>query len=176
MATENLRTAPCCLSWRSIFCPTIPHSPSRFAWRSDDPDAYLAQYEDEWQERGIDEAHPDLPWIALADGLRARGWTREIDWKTAIEDILWTLDELAPPQPPNPDRWEGLTDEEAEDDRVPEETLPLAGRRLLAEGLALATNDIDSDGYLLIVLPADRLEEAQRLAKRAGYGTIAHWA
>jgi hypothetical protein len=49
------------------------------------------------------------------------------------------------------------------------------GKHLLQGGLALVTLDIDSDTYLLMVLPVDRVKESQRLAESARYGFIAQW-
>ena len=53
--------------------------------------------------------------------------------------------------------------------------MPAIGKRLRQEGLALVTLDIDSDSYLLMVLPPERVDEARRLAAAAGYGTIVTW-
>jgi hypothetical protein len=141
----------------------------------DRPDAYLEQYADQLSNRGIDEVIPHLPWIALVDGLDARDAMRAIDWKSDIEDVLWNLDQLATLQPARPDRWDELQEEDG-DERLPEETLPLIGQRLLSEGLALATIDIGSDSYVMIVLPADGIKEAERLAELAGYSTIVQWS
>jgi hypothetical protein len=141
----------------------------------DRPDAYLEQYAEQLGNRGIDEVIPHLPWIALVDGLDARDAMREIDWKSDIEDVLWNLDQLAALRPMRPDRWDELQDEDG-DERLPEETLPLIGQRLLGEGLALATIDIDSDSYVMIVLPASKLKEAEQLAELAGYGSITQWS
>lgn len=145
----------------------------------DRPAAYLERYADELEMRGIGEVRPDLPWIALVDGLYARDAVREIDWKSDIETIFSLLDDLAALQPARPDRWEGIWENEAGEDEnepMPDDVLPLIGRRLLGEGLALATIDIDSDSYVLIVLPSNRIKAAEHLAERAGYGAILQWS
>jgi hypothetical protein len=139
-----------------------------------DADDYVRQYRERLHGRGIDAPIPALPWIALADGLSARDRLREIDWKAELEDITWNLDQLAALRPEQPDRWTWL-EEEAWQDKMPEDVLPAIGNRLLQNGMALVTLDIDSDSYLLVVLPADRSQESRRLAQLAGYGEILRW-
>jgi hypothetical protein len=49
-----------------------------------DPNLYLNKF---LVNRGIHETIPELPWIALVEGLIDRGYLVELDWATAAEDV-----------------------------------------------------------------------------------------
>jgi hypothetical protein len=49
------------------------------------PDAYLGKFQERLSGRGIEKPIPDLPWIALVNGLEDRGRLHELDWKEAPE-------------------------------------------------------------------------------------------
>jgi hypothetical protein len=140
----------------------------------DRPGDYAGKFAERLHGRRIEGPIEDLPWIALADGLGDRDLLREIDWKEAHADVTWKLDQLTALRPALPDRWTWLDGAEWAD-KIPEAFLPAIGKHLLQGGLALVTFDIDSDSYLLMVLPTDRVQEGQDLAERAGYGTISQW-
>lgn len=140
----------------------------------DRPGDYAGKFAERLHGRGIDGPIAELPWLALADGLGDRDLMREIDWKEAHEDVTWKLDQLTALRPARSERWTWLDGADWED-KIPEAFLPAIGKHLLQSGLALVTFDIDSDSYLLMVLPADRVAECQHLAERAGYGTISQW-
>jgi hypothetical protein len=136
------------------------------------PDEYVRRFQQQLSRRGIENPRSDLPWIALVNGLEARGRLHELDWKEAPEDVAWKIDQLLPDRPVQPDRWAWLAEWE---DKLPHELLPAIAARLAEEGLAVLTIDIDSDSYPLLVLPVGQVEECQRLAQVAGYGTITDW-
>jgi hypothetical protein len=119
-------------------------------------------------ERGIEEVTPELPWIALVDGLDARGRLAEIDWKEDSDAIRDALDELLGDDPFD---WEWSEEEEVDEAPI-EEFLKRVGDLLHRKGIDLAYIDIFSDCYPLIVLDRKNLEAAQRLARQSGYGQI----
>lgn len=130
----------------------------------DDPAAYLAAHADRLDERGIDEPFPLLAWIALVDSLTDHGLLAEVDWKEAADEIAGRLRALrsAPSADPG---WTAL----AESELPTYEFLELAGDRLHATGTALGVLDIESDCYPLVLLPAARAAELERLAAAAGF-------
>jgi hypothetical protein len=136
------------------------------------PDEYVRRFQEPLHRRGIEDPRSDLPWIALVNGLAARGRLHELDWKEASEDIAWKIDQLLPDRSTRPDRWAWLAQWE---DKLPHEVLPAIAARLAEEGFAVLTIDIDSDSYPLTVLPVGQVAECQRLAQVAGYGTITDW-
>jgi hypothetical protein len=136
------------------------------------PDEYVRRFREPLHRRGIENPRSDLPWIALVNGLAARGRLHELDWKEASEDIAWKIDRLLPNRATRADRWAWLAQWE---DKLPHEVLPAIAARLAEEGLAVVTIDIDSDSYPMMVLPVGQVEECQRLAQAAGYGTITNW-
>lgn len=137
----------------------------------DRPDDYVRAYHERLNWRGIEAPIPALPWIALVDGLMARDRLCEIDWKEPPGDVTSNLDRLAALRPEQPGRWTWLAGAEWQG-KLPEDFLPAIGKHLLEKGMALITLDIDSDSYPLMILPADRVQESQRLAALAGYGKI----
>jgi hypothetical protein len=119
-------------------------------------------------ERGIDDVTPELPWIALVDGLGARGHLAEIDWKEDPDEIRDALDELLAD-----DSFDWEWSEEEEVDEAPtEEFLQRVGDRLHPKGIALAYIDIASDCYPLVLLDRKNVKAAQKLAQQSGYGQI----
>jgi hypothetical protein len=125
----------------------------------DDPDGYLRAHADRLDERGIDEAEPDLPWIALVDALADHDLLAEVDWKEADSDIVDQLRELR--SSPAAESWAWWP----EPNELPtHEFLWLAGDRLRANGTALAVLDIGADCYPLVLLPAERGDALVALA------------
>jgi hypothetical protein len=132
------------------------------------PEQYLAQFAEPLSYRGIEEVLPELPWIALIDGLASRGRVAVIDWKEASDDIRDALDSLL-----GGDSFDwGWSEDEEVDEAPTEEFLRLVGDRLYRKGVSLAYLDEASDCYPLILIDSKTLNAAQGLAQRSGYGRI----
>jgi hypothetical protein len=142
----------------ALLAPDVPEVAGRTAAAHDDPGAYLVAHADRLDERGIDEPIPELAWIALVDALADHDLLAEVDWKEAADEIVGRLRALrsAPP-------------DEAWSDLPTHEFLVWAGNQLAAAGTALAVLDIESDCYPLVLLPAGRAGELERLAAAAGF-------
>jgi hypothetical protein len=132
------------------------------------PQQYLARFAERLSYRGIDAVSPELPWIALVDGLDARGRLAEVDWKEDSDSIRDALDDLLGADPFD---W-GWSEAEEVNEAPTEEFLCRVGDRLHATGIALAFLDIASDCYPLITLDCKELQAAQQLARQSGYGRL----
>jgi hypothetical protein len=68
------------------------------ALASSDAAAYYARFQQQLMEdRGIDPEDipfPDLPWLALLDGLRYRQHLDEFDWRARAADVMMGVDTL----------------------------------------------------------------------------------
>lgn len=137
----------------------------------DKPAEYLAQFQEQLSYRGIDEPFPELPWIALVDGLIARNRLVEIDWKNYVEDVTWNIDQLLQNEPDEPERWK-WTKTGIWDEKPTEELLEAIAYRFHGQGLSLVYVDIDSDSYPLMFIKSEQLAKSQQLANEAGYGHI----
>jgi hypothetical protein len=133
------------------------------------PEAYLDRFRERLEERGIREPIADLSWIALVDGLAARGRLAEVDWREEPGDVVWNLERIA--TPPDPSRWDWAA-EEALAELATEEFLRCAGERLSQHGLALASLDIRSDNYPLVLVDLALIERARGLASSAGHELV----
>ena len=51
---------------------------------------YLSQFTHVLEERGIDSPVPELPWLAMVDGLARRDLLVELDWKEDPEELITT--------------------------------------------------------------------------------------
>lgn len=135
----------------------------------DRPRDYVARFRQRLSGRGIREPYPELPWIALVDGLIERGRLQEVDWAGPPHDVQSAMRALTAQK----EEWAWLVEPEWCDDYPkPYELFPRIQDRLSKNGLALVVVNIGADCYPLIVLPVDRVEEARRLAELAGYGEI----
>jgi hypothetical protein len=139
------------------------------------PLGYLSAFQARLHQRGISTPVPQLPWIALVDGLCARGKLIEVDWRGASEDVMLGIDRLSSGQPLEANRW-AWVDVGAWEERGTEDFLQAIGDWLGKRGLALASLNIQSDSYPLIILEAGRVEKSQQLAQQAGYGSIERWS
>jgi hypothetical protein len=117
--------------------------------------------------RGIRKPEPNLPWIALVDGLAERGRLDEIDWRGTWDEVQSAMEVITRRK----EDWTWLAEPQW-DDKAPHEVFPEIEQRLSKLGLALMVIDIGADSYPLIVLPVDRVDEAIRLAGLAAYGRI----
>jgi hypothetical protein len=137
-----------------------------------DPQAYVTQFADDLSSRGIEEPQPNLPWIALTDGLSQRDALVQLDWKFEPADLYDALDTLLGSRRHQID----LAGLPGYDESTA--GLQAVGDRLLDHGLALVTidNNVVEDAFPVAILDADKVAEAQRLADAVGLGSIQRWS
>ncbi len=133
---------------------------------------YLSQFSERLRERGIDSTVPELPWLALVDGLARRGQLVELDWKDNPEELIAAAMDLLKGHPDFEDLASKLTTTTPFIDEDIEEFLPQLNQKLLLFDVQLIWLDIDSDSYPITVLPTKTLEEAKRFAHESGYGNL----
>lgn len=134
----------------------------------EDPADYVRRFRERLALRGISKSEPELPWIALVDGLAERGCLAEFDWREDPGAVLDGLDDLLGEDALD---WDSILTEEEEE--LPcGELLQWVARHLRARGLALVCLDIQSDCYPVLAVPIERLGRIQRLPVESGYGKI----
>lgn len=133
---------------------------------------YLGQFSDSMQERGIESAIPELPWIAMVDGLARRNLLIELDWKDDPEELIETSMKLLEDHHRFSAISENLLKLEPYVDEDIEEFLPQLNRKLLPYKVQLARLDIDSDSYPLAIISLEDVVRAKELALASGYGKI----
>lgn len=127
------------------------------------PQAYFERFEQTLYERGIEEAAAVRPWLALVDGLMARGWLCELDWKLEAAELAGQLERLAASKASQV-QLGALRQSPA----VGEALLEVAGHELAAHELGLLVFDIDSDSYPMMPVPNGRLACTLELMARLG--------
>jgi hypothetical protein len=135
------------------------------------PVGYITKFQEQLSYRGIDEPFPELPWIALVDGLTMQNRLVEIDWNTELEDITWNIDQLLQAESDEPNRWT-WAETRIWEEKPTEEFLKAAADMFNKRGLALVYLDINSDSYPLLLIKVEQLAQSQKLAEEAGYGKI----
>jgi hypothetical protein len=132
----------------------------------EDPARYIEKYDERSERRGIDTPIPCLPWIALFDELCDADEGAEIDWRAdamEVKNALRSLGRL----PQGAIRWMG------EDLQINEystwELLEVAGRHFLKTPVRLASFDMKSDNYCLVLVPAKDVRRLVSAAKAAGF-------
>jgi len=139
----------------------------------EDPNTYVERFHERLGERGIHKPGPELPWIALVDGLVERGLAVEFMKGDDARYVMSQLETLFGYMTLGCYDVLGDWDISEEQEEMPcEEFLPLVARQLQRSGLALVYLDMQSDRYPVLVVPLDRLERIQRLARESGYGKI----
>ncbi|QCW99871.1 hypothetical protein FGM00_07075 [Aggregatimonas sangjinii] len=136
------------------------------------PFNYLGQFERALQERGIHSAIPSLPWIAFVDGLARRDQLVELDWKDDPQELIATTMKLLKNHPEHEGLAEPIKKIEPFIDEDIEEFLPQLNAALKEFDVQLVWIDIDSDSYPLTILPSKNVDEAERLASEADYGSL----
>ncbi|MCW5809125.1 MAG: hypothetical protein KIT31_42620, partial [Deltaproteobacteria bacterium] len=137
----------------------------------DDPHGYLAAFAERMGNIGVDEPRDDLAWLAITQGLTARGTAIELDWKHEAADALGHLERLAG-RAGKKALAACRADPELEE-RPTYEALELFGKTLGGAQRALLHLDKQSDSYVLVVVDAHAVANLVGLAKKAG-GTIQH--
>lgn len=126
-----------------------------------EPAAYVKKHQKALNERNISAPTPELPWIAVIDGLAKLKLAFGLDWKADADDVAWAISKLGGPKKP---KWLGDADL---DDRSTWELLELAGRELGKAGKQLASLDTASDEYNLVLFSKKRLAAVKKLVKGA---------
>ncbi|MFJ8759097.1 DUF6630 family protein [Streptomyces cyaneofuscatus] len=163
VATDDARAALAAIA--SLLAPGHPSVADEVLRAHDSPHGYVSAFGDRLDLRGIDEPVDNLAWIALIDGLDARGLLAEFDWKEDAQEIRSQLRSLE--SRPSVDPW--VLFEDAEMLLPAEAFLHACGRHYRETGAALAVLDIASDCYPVVGLRAARTEELTTLAARAGF-------
>ena len=153
----------------ALVAPRARALPARVEQAFADPRAYLRAHARRMDDRNIERAVPELPWVALIEALIDARACVEIDWKTDAEDVAWAIARL--PAVPRAAVTRLKRDPEL-DQRSTWELLELAGQHLLAHDLTLAALDMGSDAYCLVVLASDDARRAAALARQARYGSL----
>lgn len=127
------------------------------------PYQYFLDHKDMFEDIGL-ESSDSIPimWQGLAHELEVAGLAVYMDWKTELEDFLWLLQPLADRQGLSLDpSWCQNSD-----------SIPLWAQAIdetwNQEGYCLGSMDLDADGYLLVVMKKEALEEAGALAAKLG--------
>jgi hypothetical protein len=135
------------------------------------PADYLAKHP-EMRERMMNNADPaangSLPWLALVDGLMARGYATELDYKTTGTDAAASLEHLK-----GHTRFSRKTRDWLKTLGPEGMTTASCLRRVAAhaafDGVVVAVMDIDSDSYIVLILGKDDYKKATRFAEQLGY-------
>lgn len=139
------------------------------------PQRYVVTFNRRLARRGIypgdDTEHPQLPWIALLDGLAQRGHLAEIDWKEGVSDTMRSIDRLLADRAEEPEVWDWVNDDAWEDAPTIAFLHAVAGH-FIKRGLLLAYLAYPSDSYPLILLDPQQLRGLHVLAQQAGYGAV----
>ncbi|MFC0430374.1 DUF6630 family protein [Kutzneria buriramensis] len=149
------------LAVATLLAPAHADVAERTLSAHDDPEAFLAEHADRLDDRGIDEAIPDLAWIALVDALDDHRLLAEIDWHEDPQEIVAQLRRLDS-APDAPEVW-------VDEDLPTYEFCQSLGSRLRAAGTTLAALDIESDCYPLVLLPNGDADTLVALASTAGF-------
>ena len=127
------------------------------------PYQYFLDHKDMFEDIGL-ESSDSIPimWQGFAHELEVAGLAVYMDWKTKLEDFLWLLQPLADRQGLSLDQsWCQNSD-----------SIPLWAQAIdemwNQEGYCLGSMDLDADGYLLVVMKKEALEEAGALAAKLG--------
>lgn len=155
--------------------PDDPSLAEELALASRDPSAYYSRFRQRLQnERGIEPNQsdfPDLPWVAMLDGLRYREHLAEIDWRAPAELVMEEVDKLLHDPGTAALRWDWVDAEYADSISIAE-LLHAIGRRLFTQSQMFAQVYEVSDTLPTMIINPDRLPELQRLARLSGYGDI----
>lgn len=142
------------------------------------PQEYVNQFKTRLRYRSIYKPKPDLPYIALLDGLIERYYLAEVDWKCEAEDVMWNIDNILARKEVEPEQWKRWDwAEGAEWDEVATgDFIKAAAKWLLERGLVLTTFNLSSDSYPLIVVPVSEFDKLKELTKQTGYGKLEDWS
>ena len=116
-----------------------------------------------FEDIGLDSSDSiSIMWQGFAHELEVASLAVYMDWKTELEDFLWLLQPLADRQ--------GLSLDQSwcqESDSIPLWAQAI-DEKWNQEGYCLGSMDLDADGYFLVVMKKEALEEAGALAAKLG--------
>ncbi len=127
-----------------------------------DPQQYYRNNTNSLAKRGINAPFSGLYIIALADSLLEARVAVEIDWNSDLETIQWAVSQMT-----NVEIQE-LLPAEGSKEMPAEKVLKTIGKNLSRQNLTLTSLDIDSDSYVLCLLPKDIYRQVIELANKVG--------
>ncbi len=159
------------LGLAALLAPDDPSLAAQIRQFLDSPPAYLeahTQTRDRLWASPDPARDPALPWLVLVDALIEHRHAVELDWKIDPGELPFALSQLAAYESVDVE----LRDALAASTR--EETLTVlhlrdAAALLAGERRIVAVMDIDSDSYVVLLLPEQRFAEAMRLADAHGH-------
>ena len=131
------------------------------------PNLYYEEYSEHLVDRSIDKLSESLPWIALVDALLDNDLAIEIDWKESTSSIIEGVEFLL--QQRNLDSLDWSFLDNYSDELPTNKVLNIISLKLLQNSISLSYLDINSDSYVLIPVPMDKIEIMKKLAATAGY-------
>ncbi|OAB45509.1 DUF6630 family protein [Paenibacillus glacialis] len=133
----------------------------------EEPDNYFFRFKEKFKERGMEKPSEELPWIVLLDALIEAELAYEIDWKESTLEITYAIDDLSDRKKIDSLDWDWI--ENMSDAMPTGEKLQAIADRMYERSLSLAYLDIDSDSYILVVVPNIEISELIDLALKAGH-------
>ena len=153
------------LSLSRLLAPGDESLQRDLALATNQPGIYLQQHP-ETEEREVDADDPSLPWIALVDGLITRHMAAEVDHRSDVADVDWNLSQLRNYRlfSAKTRHWLDTTKMEGTGD-----ILRALAPHAKKDGLVIATMDIDSDSYVIVILTKAEYAKATKFAHDLGY-------
>lgn len=134
------------------------------------PSAYLEQHPETRERLRMSSdpvADPALPWLALADGLIARDLSAELDWNYGGDDFLWNLKRMKTYSLLS-ETTKAWLESSVEDEMTLIARLRAFAGRAEADGVFIDVMDIESDSYILLLVPKSDHARARELAEKLG--------
>lgn len=130
---------------------------------AEDPEGYFEEYQQELNERGIEDPGGISVWLAMIDGLLSRRCLVEVDFKASTQEMATSLEELAICREKKID-FSSLVASKANGD----ELLAITAALLEKHDLALGAPSLDSDSWPLVVIPTTASPRIMELAIKLG--------
>lgn len=128
------------------------------------PDKYLAKFDDELYERGIEDPKEVDVWLALIDGLESRNCLADVDWKNSGADLAWNFNQLSISKQRKLD-WRGL-EKAGPDYKTTPEFADEIERVLKSAGLIAVFLVYSGDSYALCFVESSKVKALQQSAHR----------
>ena len=126
------------------------------------PRQYIQAHREQLARRGIERPIRRLYVIALVDAMQKIGLVAEVDWKADYATIIWQVSLVAKHFSVN------IPQVRKAGTLQVSEILQQLGKHLANQGHVLATIDIDSDSYVLYIVPDAIFGKSAELAQRVG--------